>query len=37
MKVYNSTDYMISGEKYNNNDIQIQEGSNLDYVYHLIW
>ena len=37
MKVYNSADYMIGGEKYNNNDIQIQQGSNLDHVYHLIW
>jgi len=28
---------MIGGQTYDNTDIQIQEGSNLDHVYHLIW
>ncbi|WP_296002998.1 hypothetical protein [uncultured Veillonella sp.] len=37
MKVYNPAGYMIGGQTYDNTDIQIQEGSNLDHVYHLIW
>ena len=28
---------LIGGQTYDNTDIQIQEGSNLDHVYHLIW
>ena len=37
MKAYNPAGYMIGGQTYDNTDIQIQEGSNLDHVYHLIW
>ncbi len=37
MKVYNPAGYMIGGQTYDNTEIQIQEGSNLDHVYHLIW
>ena len=37
MKAYNSAVYIIGGQTYDNTDIQIQEGSNLDHVYHLIW
>ena len=36
-KVYNPAGYIIGGQIYDNTDIQIQEESNLDYVYHLIW
>ena len=37
MKAYNPAGYMIGGQTYDNTEIQIQEGSNLDHVYHLIW
>jgi hypothetical protein len=37
MKVYNPAGYIIGGQTYDNTDIQTQEESNLDYVYHLIW
>ena len=37
MKAYNPAGYMIGGQTYDNTEIQIQEGSNLDQVYHLIW
>ena len=37
MKAYNPAGYVIGGQTYDNTDIQIQEGSNLDHVYHLIW
>ena len=37
MKVYNPAGYIIGGQTYDDTDIQIQEESNLDYVYHLIW
>ena len=34
---YNPQGYMIGSETLANTKIQIQEGSNLDHVYHLIW
>ena len=37
MKAYNPAGYVIGGQTYDNTDIQTQEESNLDYVYHLIW
>lgn len=37
MKVFNPAGYIIGGQTYDNTDIQTQEESNLDYVYHLIW
>lgn len=35
--VYNPQGYMVESEQLNNATIHIQEGSNLDRVYHLIW
>ena len=35
--VYNPQGYMIGSETLTNTKVQIQEGSNLDHVYHLIW
>lgn len=37
MKVYNPAGYIIGGQTYDSTDIYMQEESNLDYVYHLIW
>lgn len=34
---YNPQGYMIGSETLANTKVQIQEGSNLDHVYHLIW
>ena len=34
---YNPQGYMIGSETLANTKVQIQEGSNLDRVYHLIW
>ena len=34
---YNPQGYMIGSETLVNTKVQIQEGSNLDHVYHLIW
>ena len=34
---YNPQGYMIGSETLANTKVQIQDGSNLDHVYHLIW
>lgn len=34
---YNPQGYMIGSETLANTKVQIQEGSNLNHVYHLIW